>query len=220
MQPTMKMHGFSMPGWLLMLGLSSCGPAEVVSKKTPIADPPRPVVTAEPVEAASAKPVVDDDAEYQMRQMHLVEWIEKVKRDCERLKDVDAYLPAREGFLPNEIELVKTRCADAVEVGLRGNAWRKALSACADRFMAANGAGKHVCHLKPADVPNLPPALFDRHLAACTEACPDLAAAHIERKKEMALPVRCCDGTDSPSCTYGTLRAGCCAGHRGVCIPD
>jgi hypothetical protein len=220
MQPTVKLRDFSAPGWLLLLGIASCGPAEVVSKKTPIAEPPKPVVTAQPVETASTKPAVDEDAEYQMRQMHLVEWIEKVKRDCERLKDVDAYLPVREGFLPEEIELVKTRCADAVEVGLRADAWRKALWACADRFMKANGAGKHECRLKPADVPNVPPALFDRHLAACTQACPDLAAEQIERKKELARPVRCCDGTDSPSCTYGTLRPDCCAGHRGICIGD
>lgn len=30
-------------------------------------------------------------------------------------------------------------------------------------------------------------------------------------------PLRCCDGTNSPSCTCGNPRRGCCSHHGGVC---
>lgn len=32
-----------------------------------------------------------------------------------------------------------------------------------------------------------------------------------------AAPLRCCDGTNSPSCTCGSPKRGCCSHHGGVC---
>lgn len=163
-------------------------------------------------------PPEDPDAAYQMRQMLLTEWIDKAKRDCQRYQNPDAYLPEREGFLPDEIALVKTRCAEAVEVGLRGDVWVLAMSSCAARFARANGKGTHECHLSSKDVPNVPAEMFERHKAACTAACVSAGAQEIELKKERSQHVHCCDGTVSPSCTYGSIHAGCCSGHQGVCI--
>lgn len=162
----------------------------------------------------------DPDAVYQMRQMHLSEWIDKAKKDCQRTKNTGAYLPEREGFPPEEIELVKKRCAEAVEVGMRGQAWIRAMSACSDRFVQAKGTGRHECRLMPKDLPDVPPELFDRHKAACAESCANAGFQQMELNKERSQFVRCCDGTTSPSCTYASIRSDCCAGHQGVCIPD
>lgn len=163
-------------------------------------------------------PPEDPDAAYQMRQMHLVEWIDKAKRDCERMRNTEAWLPERDGFLPEEVELVKTKCAEAVEVGMRGDAWIKAMSACARKFAQTNGQGKHECRLSPKDVPDVPPEMFAQHKAACTASCARAGADEIELRKERSQFVHCCDGTTSPTCTYGTVHKGCCSGHQGVCI--
>jgi hypothetical protein len=37
------------------------------------------------------------------------------------------------------------------------------------------------------------------------------------RQRRLSAPLRCCDGTDSPSCTCGGPRRGCCSHHGGVC---
>lgn len=208
-------------GCLGLVGASCGAPKPNLSQKKA-----SPVPTSEKSADSSPQPEVlppreeDPDAVYQMRQMYLSEWIDKAKRDCERTKNTDAYLPEREGFPPEEIELVKKRCAEAVEVGMRGAVWRRAMSACADRFVQAKGKGHHECRLAPKDVPDLPAEMFDLHKAACTESCAEAGIERMELNKERALPVRCCDGTTSPSCTYGALRADCCAGHHGICIPD
>lgn len=217
-------HSLGIVGCLGLLALSCGAQKQNGAQKTapPSANSPR---TADSANAGIPPETIppreeDPDAVYQMRQMHLIEWIDKAKRDCERLKDIDAYLPEREGFPPEEIALVKKRCAEAVEVGMRGTAWRRAMSACADRFVQAKGQGKHECRLTPKDVPDLPPEMFDRHKAGCAVACTEVGMERMERNKERAQFVRCCDGTTSPSCTYGNLRADCCAGHQGICIPD
>lgn len=197
--------------------LISCGATNGVETK-PVT-PPKALQKAEtPDSPSTVEPVEDADAVYQMRQMHLGEWIEKAKRDCERTRSTDAYLPERDGFLPDEIALVKTRCTEAVEVGMRGDTWVRAMSSCADRFARANGKGKHECRLSPKDVPDLPPELFDAHKAACTASCAIAGADTIESNKERSQFVHCCDGTVSPSCTYGSIHRGCCSGHQGVCI--
>lgn len=36
-------------------------------------------------------------------------------------------------------------------------------------------------------------------------------------RREAYRPLRCCDGTPSPSCTAGGSRRGCCSHHGGVC---
>jgi len=204
--------------------LAACASSSPDSSRTP-----GPAVSAVSKSAESSvgvqigppqPPAEDPDAVYQMRQMHLSEWIDKAKRDCERTKNTDAYLPERDGFPPDEIELVKKRCAEAVEVAMRGTAWRRAMSACADRFVQAKGKGTHECRLTPKDVPDLPPEWFERHKAACSESCAEAGLERMELIKERAQFVRCCDGTTSPSCTYGSLRPNCCAGHQGICIPD
>lgn len=199
---------------------ASCTATNQTPQKAPEVAPSKPVEKAE-----SSDPAVkeierpeDPDAVYQMRQMHLVEWIEKAKRDCERMRNTDAWLPERDGFLPEEIALVKTRCAEAVEVGLRGDAWIKSMSACADRYARAKGQGKHECRLTPKDVPDVPPEMFELHKAACTTSCARAGAEAIELAKERSQFVHCCDGTTSPSCTYGAIHSGCCAKHGGVCI--
>ncbi len=198
--------------------LVSCGSPNVVATQSIASLPSKPAEKAELPEVSPVAPVEDADAVYQMRQMHLSEWIDKAKRDCERTRSTDAYLPERDGFPPDEITLVKTRCAESVEVGMRGDAWIKSMSACADRFVRANGKGKHECRLSPKDVPDLPPELFDVHKAACTASCARAGVDNIDLKKERLQFVHCCDGTVSPSCTYASLHRGCCSGHQGVCI--
>jgi hypothetical protein len=37
------------------------------------------------------------------------------------------------------------------------------------------------------------------------------------KRDRSSAPLRCCDGTDSPSCTCGGPRRGCCSHHKGVC---
>lgn len=205
---------------VMSLGIVACVSKNVAPQKPVAKVEAKPVESAASVESPAPTHVDDPDAVYQMRQMHLTEWIQKAQRDCERTKSTDAWLPEREGFPPEEIELVKTRCAESVEVGMRGGAWHKAMSACFDRFVRANGKGKHECRLSPRDVPDIPPEWFDRHKAACAQACGQAGVEHMELDKERSQFVRCCDGTTSPSCTYKTLRQGCCSGHQGVCIPD
>jgi hypothetical protein len=40
----------------------------------------------------------------------------------------------------------------------------------------------------------------------------------IEKAQErLSAPLRCCDGSDSPSCTCGNPHRGCCSHHSGVC---
>lgn len=198
----------------------SCAPANVAPQKAPETVVAKTAASAATPETPPPPPAEDPDAVYQMRQMHLIEWIDKIKRDCERTKNTDAWLPEREGFLPEEIELVKKRCFEAVEVGMRGNAWINAMRSCAERYVQAHGKGKHECRLSPKDVPDLPPEMFDGHKAACTASCARAGEHDIELDKERSQFVRCCDGTTSPSCTYKTLHKGCCSGHHGVCIPD
>ena len=60
----------------------------------------------------------------------------------------------------NCADLVKTKCAQAAEVGMRGDAWTHAMRACMQRFVQANGKGKHQCQLSPKDVPDVPPKMF------------------------------------------------------------
>lgn len=174
--------------------------------------------TETPASSASTLRSDDPDAVYQMRQMRLSEWIDKAKRDCERMRNTEAWLPEREGFLPNEIDLVKTKCAQAVEVGMRGDAWINAMRTCSQRFVQANGKGKHECRLSPKDVPDVPPEMFSQHKTACSVACARAGVEEIELKKERTQFVHCCDGTTSPTCTYQSLHKGCCSGHQGVCI--
>jgi hypothetical protein len=201
-----------------VLLLASCGSTNVSAKKPVIVSPQKPVEQVAKQETLQVEPVVDDDAVFQMRQMHLLEWIEKARRDCERTRSTDAYLPEREGFLPEEITLVKTRCAEGAEVGMRGDAWVNAMATCAHWFARANGKGKHECRLFLKDVPDLPPELFDLHKAACTESCARAGAEEIDMQKERDQPVTCCDGTLSTSCTNRMSLQGCCAQHRGVCL--
>ncbi|MCA9643006.1 MAG: hypothetical protein KC492_20050, partial [Myxococcales bacterium] len=44
-----------------------------------------------------------------------------------------------------------------------------------------------------------------------------LAAGLEKAERRRNAPLRCCDGTDSPSCTCGRPRRGCCSRHGGVC---
>ncbi len=203
-----------------IVGCSSPPPAHVATNSESPNVPAKPVEKQQSPLPQENAPAEDPDAAYQLRQMHLIEWIEKAQRDCERTKSTDAWLPEREGFPPDEIELVKRRCAEGVEKGYRGDTWVKSMSVCADRYARAKGRGKHECRLTPKDVPELPPELFDRHKVACNEACARAGEQQLELQKERSQFVRCCDGTTSPSCTYGTLHSGCCSGHQGVCIPD
>jgi hypothetical protein len=55
-------------------------------------------------------------------------------------------------------------------------------------------------------------------------AAPDKAAMTVARARKLLVFVnthaKCCDGTRSPTCTYGDLRSGCCSSHGGVCAEE
>lgn len=51
----------------------------------------------------------------------------------------------------------------------------------------------------------------------CADEGPKALDARREEEKRLRSPVKCCDGKSSPSCTYGTMRPGCCSGHGGAC---
>ncbi len=48
----------------------------------------------------------------------------------------------------------------------------------------------------------------------CSKRCTVVAA---KLRGYYATHAMCCDGSRSPSCTYGDLRRGCCSHHGGVC---
>jgi hypothetical protein len=208
----------------LALFLVSCAPPEAVKEAKSAPPPPAPPGRGAQVLPSTLEPAPIGTPGPERRDTGLegnvfLEWASEVQKACGRTRSLDAYLPAREGASAEDVEIVKQRCAESVEVAWRGEAWRKSLHACADRYMLANGAGTHACRLVPADVPAVPASVFDRHLAECSAACLRLGPEEIERKKERASPALCCDGTRS-SCTVGALHQGCCAGHGGVCIVD
>lgn len=154
------------------------------------------------------------------REAALREWLDQAEQDCAGKRDPEAYLPLREGVSADSAALVKARCMEVAEAALRGEAWRRALSACVDGFVKANGAGKPpACRIAAAAVPEVPPSLLESHVASCTALCEQAAPEALEAKKERTKPIICCDGTRSPTCTYGDANLrGCCSGHKGVCI--
>jgi hypothetical protein len=202
----------------LALLLASCGSVEVAKQsRSPGApvDPQKPQAKPEPTAPDPASEAPADRRETVLR-----EWLEQAEKDCDSKRDPEAYLPLREGVSGESAALVKARCMEIAEVALRGEAWRKALSACVDGFVKANGAGKlPTCQIAATAVPEVPPSLLESHVASCTAVCAQAGPEALEVKKERFKPVICCDGTRSPTCTYGNKNLqGCCSGHRGVCI--
>jgi hypothetical protein len=221
--------------FLLTVLLGSCGSPEVVkapsasaaaSPESPKAEvqaaPSEPGVPSDPsAPSAPSEPNYtgfgDEKGVHVSHDEKLLEWTVTVERHCGRTKNLAGYLPRRDWMTPQDTELLKKRCEDAVEFAMRGAAWREALRACLDRYVAARGAGKFTCRLAQKDVPEVPPALFDKHLESCNSSCISGGPVAIEHQKEMRERAWCCDGTRS-TCTNGALGAHCCVGHRGVCL--
>jgi hypothetical protein len=198
--------------------LVSCGSVEVAKQpRSPgePADPPEP--RAKPT---APEPASEETDPADRRETVLREWLEQAEQDCRNKRDPEAYLPLREGISAESAALVKARCLEVAEEALRGEAWQQALSACVDRFVKSNGAGKRTaCRIAAAAVPEVPPSLLESHVASCSAVCAQAGPEALELKRERTKPVICCDGTRSPTCTYGDKNLqGCCSGHRGVCI--
>lgn len=84
--------------------------------------------------------------------------------------------------------------------------YQSARKRCIEGFTDSNGK-KKTCDLTRS------PSLAGRQ-AECDRACVESG-----RRWQRYLNTRelCCDGSRSPSCTYGTARNGCCSHHGGVC---
>jgi hypothetical protein len=115
----------------------------------------------------------------------------------------------------------------------------EARDACVERYLREEGQGAPRCEFS---IPGGADPKYRELSALCLAQCSDrgkakLAEQRASRPAEAApapapdpIPapapagggsgdrVRCCDGTLSPSCTYGrpSLR-GCCSRHGGVC---
>jgi hypothetical protein len=200
--------------------LAACGSVEVAKQSRSPGAPGDPLKPRAKPDPTAPNPAGEEVDPADRRETVLREWLEQATQDCDSKRDPEAYLPLREGVSKESVALVKARCMEVAEVALRGEAWRRALSACVDRFVKANGAGKlPTCHIAATAVPEVPPALLESHVAACTAVCAQAGPEALEVKNERFKPVICCDGTRSPTCTYGNKNLqGCCSGHQGVCI--
>lgn len=110
-------------------------------------------------------------------------------------------------------EAPRQRCKDAcVAHGARrqDELFHGAYVRCVDHFVETNGAAKSCS--------------FPDEAWAEPDRAPECAGFCAETGRKLLvynrLRAKCCDGTRSPSCTYGTLRSGCCSSHQGLCVEE
>lgn len=100
---------------------------------------------------------------------------------------------------------VRSEALAALTMGGAG-ARQRAVVACAKGFDGCPGATRS------------PDVIYEAARTASERKLLQASFAAIERQEERAnASLRCCDGSDSPSCTCGSPRRGCCSHHGGVC---
>jgi len=155
------------------------------------------------------------------RERLVADWLFTTRDRCRRKWDAKAIQPGPADATEQERGKAQDACekaaAEADATHMRGP-----LSECVARFVETNGLKKpYKCEFRPDVVANVGADKIAEKGPVCDKLCADEGPKALDAKREeekrLRSPVKCCDGTSSPSCTYGTMRPGCCSNHGGAC---